>query len=275
MTFLLVYPSVPLIVLAMCWCLYLQTYAPGKRADWIAAAVALPLAGNMAAQALVSAMSAWRPAKLDLYAHRLDGWMGQPAFVLGQLCERHFWLKASSSFAYGLAPVSMIAVFAATLYLRGERESLAVARTYAASWLILPFLYFALPVCGPRFAFASFPELPDALHSALHGVVIDAPPNGMPSGHFACALLFCWFLRYWCVGRIVGGVFLVLTFVATLGSGQHYLVDLIGSVPYTWGVVWVGERLSSLRPHATGEALAGIPDRAGRVTPVRTHSERA
>ena len=53
-------------------------------------------------------------------------------------------------------------------------------------------------------------------------------------------MLFLW---HWRLGKVIGIVFLVLTVVATLGSGEHYAFDLICAVPYTWGGLYIA-RLS-------------------------------
>src|SRR5262249_9373891 len=58
--------------------------------------------------------------------------------------------------------------------------------------------------------------------------------NAVPSGHVAWTLTLFWFARRYC-GRFVQiatGLYLFFTILATLGFGQHYVVDLILSVPF-------------------------------------------
>ena len=57
--------------------------------------------------------------------------------------------------------------------------------------------------------------------------------NAMPSLHFAGALFVAW--GTWSLGtwqRFFGVAFLAVMFVATLGLGEHYLIDLIVAIPF-------------------------------------------
>jgi hypothetical protein len=57
--------------------------------------------------------------------------------------------------------------------------------------------------------------------------------NAMPSMHMTWALLVWW--SAWeltPLARLIATVFATLTFLSTLGFGEHYLVDLIVSVPF-------------------------------------------
>jgi membrane-associated phospholipid phosphatase len=64
------------------------------------------------------------------------------------------------------------------------------------------------------------------------------------------ALLIFWFLMPWPWGRAIGGIYLGLMVLATLGSGQHYLFDLICAVPYATLVIWVVRILDVRLPAA-------------------------
>ena len=60
----------------------------------------------------------------------------------------------------------------------------------------------------------------------------EAWPNGMPSLHIASVVLAYWQARpYGRWARIAAAVFLVGTLLATLGEGEHYLVDLVVAMP--------------------------------------------
>jgi hypothetical protein len=93
-----------------------------------------------------------------------------------------------------------------------------------------------IPVCGPRFAFPDFPSEPAALNAGdlrLLALPTNVERNGVPSLHFAWALLVWWNLRRRSKSyRLFTGGFLAATGVATLGTGEHYLVDLIVAVPF-------------------------------------------
>jgi predicted membrane-bound spermidine synthase len=96
-------------------------------------------------------------------------------------------------------------------------------------------LYHLCPITGPRFLFEGyFPHaLPLADTIPLESTIVrPTARNGMPSMHFASSLLLWMNAGY--VGRWARGVFAVLvglTVLATLGLGEHYLVDLVAGVP--------------------------------------------
>jgi hypothetical protein len=232
MNFLLDFPAVPGSVLALAFCGYLQSYSQNrKRADWLTAAIAVALPMNILAQALVTAMGKWRPYRLDLYAYQFDAWLGEPSFRIGQALVCHEgWIGSSVPCLWPVSFGDGVRL-RVSVWCRTEAETLALAKTFAIAWLTLPVLYVLCPISGPAFAFPQFPGLP--AHVVAHGILLDAPPNGMPSGHFTCALLVAWFLRHWRWGRVSGALFVVLTLLATLGSGQHYAIDLIAALAYT------------------------------------------
>jgi PAP2 superfamily len=80
-------------------------------------------------------------------------------------------------------------------------------------------LYIAFPATGPRWV--SHPQ---------------APRNCMPSLHFTWAIM----LAYYSTRRLRPAfiLFAALTAIATLTTGEHYLVDLIAAIPFTWFCIW-------------------------------------
>jgi hypothetical protein len=96
--------------------------------------------------------------------------------------------------------------------------------------------YFLYPVCGPKFAFPSFPLDPPQITGALIAVP-PAPRNGMPSLHMASALIALLHARrYGRTATAVAAVFVMGTFLATMGTGEHYFIDLLVAVPFTVAV---------------------------------------
>jgi hypothetical protein len=64
--------------------------------------------------------------------------------------------------------------------------------------------------------------------------------NAMPSLHLAWALLCLFYVHRLGIGmRILACTFALLTAIATVASGQHYVVDLIAAVPFSFAV-WIG-----------------------------------
>ncbi len=109
--------------------------------------------------------------------------------------------------------------------------------------------YFAVPACGPSYQFgtafpASAPE-PALLSGApLPLSVPAAPRNCLPSLHLSWALMVLLNTRGLpAVIRGAAAAFFALTALATLGLGEHYLVDLVVAVPFTVGFQAVCNRV--------------------------------
>jgi hypothetical protein len=101
------------------------------------------------------------------------------------------------------------------------------------------FLFYNLfPACGPLYVFGQafpFHPLPMAILSRLTVKPAAFPGlrNAMPSLHLAWTLQAWWYSRglSW-IERLVAFAFLALNAVATLGTGEHWFVDLIVAFPY-------------------------------------------
>jgi hypothetical protein len=90
-------------------------------------------------------------------------------------------------------------------------------------------LYQICPAAGPAYLFPNeFPRTIPFLNSIAPAPLAPVARNGMPSLHIGFTLALLWSLRSqprWI--RAAGGVFMALTILATLGLGEHYLIDLI------------------------------------------------
>jgi hypothetical protein len=108
--------------------------------------------------------------------------------------------------------------------------------------------YRLLPACGPVYLLGSecfTGELPAtcAMVTAadLRPVELDQsfPRNAMPSLHVGWALLVCWICFAMCRRsrwRWLALAYLILTMLATLAGGEHYLVDLVASFPFSLAI---------------------------------------
>src|SRR5208337_5691574 len=96
-----------------------------------------------------------------------------------------------------------------------------------------------LPACGPVHVFgAGFPWHPlstaDAMRMAVVPIVLKGARNAIPSLHMTWVLLVWWNSRglaRWV--RAIALVFVVLTAMATLGTGEHYFIDLVVAFPFS------------------------------------------
>jgi hypothetical protein len=204
-----------------------------KRCDWFLGAAALALPANILSENTALFLSRLRPFKLDEYIFQIDGLLGlQPSFSIGRFVTHHIGLEIVSNMAYNILPCAVLAVFGLYLWQRSENETLTVVRAFVLNLFVAIPIYLLMPACGPAFAFAGFPFIqPD--HLAAQPIILHAPPNCVPSVHMSTALLIMWFVRQWRIPLLISVVYLTLIVVATLGSGQHYLFDLIVAVPYT------------------------------------------
>lgn len=245
-TFLVAYPQLPGIGIALLVGLARISWAPQdrRRNDWFIAFTALALPANLVCQAVTFSLNRLRPYKYDLYIWRLDGYLGQPSFTVGRWMSRQApaILQYLANISYPFLCVAMLLVFAAYLWGASERDTRWLIRAFVVNLAASPLCYLLCPVCGPIFAFphVAATGFPYSAHvAAIAPMAITASPNGMPSIHFSSALLIFWFARRWAWGVWLGGAYVVLMALATMGSGEHYACDLIAAVPYAALVLWV------------------------------------
>jgi hypothetical protein len=221
----------------------------GVRTAWAAAsarrrvfetAAAVTLFPFVVAEALLvrrALNDAYAPT-YDLYAFILDSRLGgQLSFALGRLFAH--WPRADAFLweIYTALPFMLGLLYAYTRQRGKPGEGARAAVLLFLASLLAVAGYRVVPIAGPLFAFPGFPVEPPSVGSG-HLRLLPLDPevlrNGVPSLHFAAALLVWWNLRR--LGRfprLIAGFFLVGTFLATLGTGEHYLVDLIMTVPFS------------------------------------------
>jgi membrane-associated phospholipid phosphatase len=139
--------------------------------------------------------------------------------------------------SYDILEIAAFGTFAIYLYRCSQSETIRLIETFLLNLIAAVPLYLIFPVCGPGFAFPSYPALPQ-MPLIPHMIAINAAPNGVPSVHTSTALLILWFMWRWPWGRIAASGYLALIVLATLGGGQHYLFDLICAIPYTALILW-------------------------------------
>lgn len=120
-------------------------------------------------------------------------------------------------------------------------KRMACLRAIILAAIFAPIFYYLFPAVGPA-------------HVGQHG----APRNCIPSLHLTWALQLVLYsqshLRYAAI------IFLVPVAAATLGMGEHYVVDLVVAVPYTLVIYWLEARLSHFLPAANAQSLPAPED---------------
>jgi hypothetical protein len=182
------------------------------------------------------------PLTLDGALYALDATLRIPfSRIVGELVQRFAALRATSLIAYAALPGAIAAGLAYEEYTyrkrirRGVGVNLLLA--YAISGSLAALLYMLCPGTGPAHAWmAGFPgHLPNPADVPLSFAALAplSPRNAMPSLHFAWAVL----LYRSTAGardsvRRLAFAFVVMTFVATIGSGEHFVFDLIADAPF-------------------------------------------
>ena len=202
----------------------------------------------------------------DLYAYVFDGALGfQPSFLAGRILKDQPWMFPLVKLSYEGIVLAMAALYAAFMSRRDKPLWEIIELLFAPA--MVGYLFFSVfPVCGPHYAFPlDYPEayLPyGALHRlALEGIpVLPAfPRNGVPSLHLTWALLI-WLntrgLPRWM--RATAGVLVLATVFDTLATGEHYLFDLVVSLPFTlWMQACLARTVSFRNPERWRPAAVG------------------
>jgi len=170
---------------------------------------------------------------MDFQAYNADKGFGfLVPFALGQLLEYSAVLNLAARLAYLLLPI--MTGIAMAIQLSGHiRLSFDFARSFGIVAVVGFITYLIFPVSGPLDNFPDiFPAYPTFETASLKPTLAEFR-NGMPSLHTAWAFLIL--LVTWDTLKLplklIGLTFFTLTEIATLGTGQHWLVDVIPSFP--------------------------------------------
>ncbi|MGA8153882.1 MAG: phosphatase PAP2 family protein [Terriglobales bacterium] len=199
----------------------------------------------LSAQRALSLANLLYPKTFDLYLYLFDGSLGfQPSFVAGKAMAASAVLRVAASLTYVSLPFVMALVYALHQPKDAERPSWDIVTLFLLGGLGGWALYNIVPATGPAYVFGmDFPWRSLPYHS-LHKLFLekipvngDIPRNAIPSLHLAWVLLLYWntkslsrFLR------VFMAIYLALTIVSTLGTGEHYFVDLVAGVPFAFFV---------------------------------------
>jgi len=218
--------SLTIMSLAMVWTDARTYLEPLRRA------MVLPVF-SLIAGVSINAVTKAQPPAYDFYLYAFDSGLGiTPGALVARLFDALPWLGISASVTY-----SLLLLFP-TLYdawglRRGVRSSLMTAFVVGG---VCGFIFYQIcPGLGPVYVFGSrFPaHLPEPGQFDLAMYRGAGARNAMPSMHMTWALLVWW--SAWeltPLARFIASCFAALTFFATLGFGEHYLVDLIVAVPF-------------------------------------------
>jgi hypothetical protein len=181
-----------------------------------------------------------QPRIYDLSLYAFDEALQLKAsLLLGNLMAGSSALTIAGVFVYQSMPLAICFLVAVEREFPGRFRA-RILPLFITVGIAGVFLYNLLPAVGPIYAFGkSFPgSLPPVSGLLIQPILqVAAPRNAMPSVHFACALLIWWnaagLARGW---RWLAAAFVAITLLATLGFGEHYLVDLVVALPFAVAV---------------------------------------
>jgi hypothetical protein len=182
--------------------------------------------------------AARQPQVFDRFLNAFECSLGvQPAFLMGAAYVQWPWFKMLGLAAYLTLPIPIVLVYGQQLRRLGKK-ALPVFLALFYGGPLGTLFYNIFPAIGPRQLFLSdFPLHPhpimEAIHLPLQAISVVGVRNAMPSMHLAWVLLAWWYSRGtdWWV-RTIAMLFLIFTTFATLGTGEHFLIDLIVAAPF-------------------------------------------
>ncbi len=173
-------------------------------------------------------------ASLDRTLFAVDHLFGfQASFAAGQAFARWPPLAFLCGAAYRMVPLTIAFVY---VNLPARTAQLKFAAAIASSSALGYAAYRLCPAAGPAYAFTTmFPMSVPAIASGwVHPVEMNSSLlNAFPSLHATWALLTLWWSRMtgrW--ARVAVACLVLLTLLATLGLGEHYLIDLAVAAPF-------------------------------------------
>jgi hypothetical protein len=197
------------------------------------------VASEYMASTLLDITEKLHPKTFDLFLYSFDCSLRvQFSFLMGQLFWTWPWVRFVCLVIYLALPLPLALVYAAQLR-RQKEKALAVMLAFLVTGPLGVLFYNMLPACGPAHIFgAAFPFHPpsiaDVMHMNVVPVLLKGARNAIPSLHMAWVLLVWWNSRglaRWI--RAIALLFVVLTVMATLGTGEHYFIDLVVAFPFS------------------------------------------
>jgi hypothetical protein len=212
------------------------------------------------------ALTSWlNPKVLDLYLVSFDASMRvQLSFLMGQAYATWHRFGDAGMFVYIGLPI-VLAIVAAGRLLQSRQRALPALSAFLITAPIGIIFYNLFPALGPKYVYGErFPWYPLAINTIsnlrLEPIALAGFRNALPSLHIAWVLLAWWYSRGLSVWeRAIALIFVVFTVLATLGSGEHYFVDLVVGCPFAlfiYGLCAFGSPAASARKTAIAAGLA-------------------
>lgn len=196
------------------------------------------VASEYTASTLLDYTEALHPKTFDLYLYSFDCSLRvQFSFLIGQIFARHLWFRFAALLFYIALPLPLALVYAGHLRLK-NKTAFPVMLAFLVTGPLGVLFYNMVPATGPVHIFGqNFPWHPlstlQAMRLTLQTLPVKGARNAIPSLHMAWVLLVWWNskgLSRWI--RAIALAFVSFTILATLGTGEHYFVDLVVAFPF-------------------------------------------
>ena len=192
-----------------------------------------------------------------------------PSFSVGRVLHSSAALNSAAQVGYDALPLAVAAVGAAVWRRRGEADARTIFLALALSGLVAWVCFAFLPAAGPVYKWGSrFPLSPPAPADLIVGkgaLAIEGFRNALPSMHMVAALLVVFATSSLSTAwRLLACITCVITVVATLGTGQHYFIDLAAAVPLAAAAYagarhgWMSRRVVGLNLLALGILVTAV-----------------
>ena len=178
-----------------------------------------------------------RVASVDELLWVFDSAFGYPQLPLTRLFAASTGILTVCNVTYQSLPFTFAVTYLLLPAAIRPRYLCAIA---AAGAVVLPF-YMTCPGAGPAYVFGhAYPNAMPLL-AEPHARLLPAGNNlnTTPSDHLTWALLLFWFTWRYCGKPIAAcfGLFSLVMVAATLGLGEHYVIDLVMAVPFA-AAIW-------------------------------------
>ncbi len=164
------------------------------------------------------------PWKYDYLLLHVDAALGLRAAPIAAVLQGR--ARVPLELNYRLMVPAMIVWFAVVKQRELQR---ALALAYVAEITVGPALYALVPACGPIYAFGAAWLHPPVVTVSV--IRLAGMPNAFPSLHVGTALILVLLSRHR-IPRAIALFFLGGTILATLATGEHYVIDLVAGLAF-------------------------------------------
>jgi len=188
----------------------------------------------------------------DPMLYAFDEALGVNTFAVARFALAHRLVGTVCTWVYANLPLIIALVWAVQLRAGRRTRAWALALACCVTGIVGFLFYQVLPGTGPRYLFEGrfpFGAAPSAGSLAATAVLSTAyTRNAVPSLHVTWAALAAWYSAGApMVVKAIAIAFALLTVLATLTTGEHYVVDLFVAAPFFAAMIAVAHPSAHLR----------------------------